>query len=119
MRKEQQKKIVNKQQRQNRVRVSLKTNSGLPRLCVFRSLKHFYLQIIDDVSRKTLCSASDKEVVDKKQKPLVIAGLVGQILGKKAIEKGVEKVVFDRGSYQYHGRVKAAADGAREAGLKF
>jgi len=119
MRKEQQKKIINKHQRQNRVRVSIKTNSILPRLSVFRSLKHFYLQIIDDRSGKTICAASDKDVADKKQKAMVIAGLVGQIVAKKALEKGLSNVVFDRGSYQYHGKVKAAAEGAREAGLKF
>lgn len=91
-----------------------------PRLSVFRSSKHFYLQIIDDKQGKTICAASDFEVAKKKgMKPKDVARLAGALLAKKAVDKGVEKVVFDRGAYKFHGLVKAAAEGAREGGLKF
>ena len=113
------KKLNSIARRKNRVRKTIKASSDSLRLSVFRSLKHFYAQIVDDANGVTICSASDKEVADKKVKPIEIAKAVGGLIAKKALEKGVSQVVFDRGSYQYHGRVKAAADGARDAGLKF
>lgn len=94
-----------------------------PRLSVFRSLKHIYAQIIDDTTGQTLCSAStlDKELRDK------VKGLtktqqaveVGKLIAKRALELGIKQVAFDRGGHKYHGRVKALADAAREAGLEF
>ncbi len=116
-------KIKNRQRglRQRRTRCQIRAKSKRPRLSVFRSAKHFYLQIIDDNVGRTLCAASDSEVAkDKKAiKPLEKATAVGTLLAKKALEKKIGVVVFDRGSYQYHGRVKAAAEAARAAGLKF
>jgi large subunit ribosomal protein L18 len=109
----------NKILRQKRTRAKI-AGGDLFRLSVFRSLKHFYAQIIDDKTGKTLCAASDKEVQNKKElKPIQIAESVGKLLAQKAKEKNISGVVFDRGSYQYHGRVKAAAEGARKEGLNF
>jgi large subunit ribosomal protein L18 len=93
-----------------------------PRLNVFRSLHHIYAQVIDDVAGNTLVSAStvDKEVAEqvagkKKQEQ---AAIVGKIVARRALDAGIQEVVFDRGGYLYHGRIKALADGAREGGLK-
>ena len=98
-------------------------SSKCPRLSVFRSLKNISAQLIDDEKRTTICSAdnrslSGKVATDKKAKEAQ-AYLVGQLIGQKAKEKNITKVVFDRGGYAYHGRVKALADGARESGLQF
>ena len=108
----------NKQRRLIRTRARITANSDLPRLSVYRSLKHLYLQVIDDSIGKTLCSASDAETEAKDKKPVEVAFEVGKILAKKALDKKVLNVVFDKGSYKYHGQVKAAAEGAREGGLK-
>jgi len=108
----------NKQRRSYRTRTKIAAYSDLPRLSVFRSLKHLYLQVIDDDAGKTLCSASDTEITAKGKKPVEVAFEVGKILAQKALDKKVENVVFDKGSYKYHGQVKAAAEGAREGGLK-
>ena len=94
-----------------------------PRLCVFRSLTHIYAQIIDDTRGNTLVTASTidpdiKKETDGKAKS-AHAGLVGGLVAKRALAKGIKQVVFDRGGYRYHGRVKALAEAAREAGLKF
>ncbi|ACM23185.1 MULTISPECIES: 50S ribosomal protein L18 [Thermotoga] len=109
--------------RHRRVRKKVFGTPERPRLCVFRSNKHIYAQIIDDTIGHTLVSAStlDPELREKLQKTWNIeaAKEVGLLIGKRAIEKGIKKVVFDRGGYKYHGRVKALADGAREAGLEF
>lgn len=89
-----------------------------PRLCVYKSISHIYAQLIDDEKRKTILSAKDSEIkakTDKTKKALE----VGKLIAKKAIENKITEVVFDRGGYKYHGRVKALADGAREGGLKF
>ena len=119
-RKEQQLKNKNKALRSKRSRKSIVAKSKLLRLSVFRSLKHFYMQVIDDSQGITLCSASDKDVKDTKGKTGVeVATEVGKILAQRAVEKKIEKVVFDRGSFRFHGRVKASADAARENGLKF
>lgn len=94
-----------------------------PRLCVFRSTKHIYAQIIDDVSGNTLVAASTLDGALKGKLDYtgnkIAAREVGKLIGKKAIEKGIKQVVFDRGGYLYHGRVQELADGAREAGLEF
>ena len=107
--------------RQNRVRKDLKAKAeDKCRLTVFRSSKHIYAQIIDDASGKTIASASSLSK-DFKEKGSDINGAskVGFIIGEKSINAGIKDVFFDRGKYRYHGRVKALADGAREAGLIF
>ena len=118
---------INKNQdrlkRHKRVRATVKGTAEAPRLSVYRSLNHIYAQLIDDVQGNTLVTAStlDKAVKgtlegkDKKAQ----AYAVGELLAKKAKEKGIEAVVFDRGGYLYTGRVASLADGAREGGLKF
>jgi len=92
-----------------------------PRLAVYRSLSHIYAQVIDDVAGKTLAAASDMEAdlrnADGKKSD--VAKRVGELIGERAKSAGVTQVVFDRGGFLYHGRVKAVADGAREGGLKF
>jgi large subunit ribosomal protein L18 len=94
-----------------------------PRLSVFRSNKHIYAQLIDDEKGETLVSASDlelkTEIIKGKLKRQEIAKKVGETLAQKAIKKKIKKVVFDRGSYKFHGRIKALVDGAREKGLQF
>lgn len=94
-----------------------------PRLCVFRSLKHVYAQIIDDAGGKTIAAASTCEKAARDHKDIKnkveASGLVGKLVGERAIEKGVKRVVFDRNGFLYHGRVKAVSDGARKAGLDF
>jgi large subunit ribosomal protein L18 len=104
----------------NRVR---RDAHGRPRLAVFKSNKHIYAQIIDDAEGRTLCSASTIESVvagaGKVGSGCDMALAVGKLIGERAKEKGIESVVFDRGSSRYHGRVAALADGAREQGLQF
>jgi large subunit ribosomal protein L18 len=116
-------KIDRKLQRKTRVRVKIARTSKLPRLSVFRSNKHIFAQIIDDVKRATLVSSSDKSLAKGKNKAsgsrIAQAELVGMELAKKALSKKISKVTFDRGAYKYHGRVKALADGARKGGLNF
>jgi large subunit ribosomal protein L18 len=106
-----------------RVRKKISGTSEKPRLCVFRSSKHIYAQIIDDVSSTTLVAASTLDEALKGKLDYTgnkqAAKEVGKLIGSKAIEKGIKQVVFDRGGYLYHGRVKELADGAREAGLEF
>jgi len=138
--------------RHRKIRAEIKGTNERPRLCVFRSLKHIYGQLIDDEKGKTLVMASDQEikkskksqptadqpqptagqpevekagkVKDEKKKVIrvrkvYVAYEVGKLLAEKALKKKIQKVVFDRGGYKYHGRVKAVAEGARENGLKF
>lgn len=108
--------------RRNRVRAKVSGTKEQPRLVVFRSLRHINVQLINDDVQKTLFSASDKELADtdkKGKKPVEVAQAVGILIGKKAVEGGIKKAVFDRRSYKYHGRVKALAEGARQAGLEF
>ena len=93
---------------------------GLPRLSVFRSNKHIFLQLIDDAKGITLVSASDSELKMKdKNKKTVLAQKTGELLAKKALEKKIKQIIFDRGGYKYQGRVSAVAEGARKGGLKF
>jgi large subunit ribosomal protein L18 len=109
--------------RHARVRESLSGTPERPRLNIFRSLNHIYAQIIDDTVGRTLVSATDveTEIKSKKdgKKKSEVAGLVGEALAIKAKEKGIESVVFDRGGFKYHGRVKAFAEAARKGGLTF
>ena len=102
-----------------RIREKLSGTAQRPRLNVYRSLNHIYAQLIDDADGKTLVSASTREAKIKSGGNLAAAKEVGKQIAQKAKAKGVEKVVFDRGGYLYHGRIKALADAAREAGLKF
>ena len=94
-----------------------------PRLSVFRSLSHIYAQVIDDDGGQTLVAASDLEKEAQASadgtKKTGRAGLVGRLIGERALKKGIKEIVFDRGGYKYHGRVKALAEAARKAGLKF
>ncbi len=109
--------------RHARVRKTLSGTPERPRLCVFRSIKNISVQIIDDVSGTTLAAASTLDKDIKAQAAYggnkAAAKLVGEAVAKRALEKGIETVAFDRGGFLYHGRVKELADGAREAGLKF
>ncbi len=109
--------------RHTRVRKKISGTAEAPRLSVYRSLNHIYVQVIDDVKGVTLCSAStlEKEVKGavKDMTKTEAAKLVGKKVAERALAKGVKEVVFDRGGYLYTGRVQAIADGAREAGLNF
>jgi large subunit ribosomal protein L18 len=109
--------------RHARVRQTIAGTAEKPRLAVYRSLNHIYAQVIDDSAGHTLAHASDQDAEIRKardgKKKAEIAGLVGQMLGARAKEKGIKAVVFDRGGNRYHGRVKALADAVRKAGVKF
>ena len=105
-----------------RVRATIKGTTDRPRLCVRRSLLHIYAQMVDDGSGTTLVATSDKDIpeVDRKgKKKTEVASLVGSLIAERAKAKGIMTVVFDRRDKPYHGRVRAVADAAREAGLKF
>ena len=112
-----------RQKKHRRLRHHIAGTSQRPRLAVFRSDKHIYAQIIDDSTGRTLVAAStvEKDVKSELEKTndVAAASYVGSVIGKKALEAGIEEVVFDRGGYIYHGKVKALAEAAREAGLKF
>src|SRR3954469_4790557 len=115
-------KNVTRKKRHARVRTKLSGTAARPRLNVFRSNKHIYAQLIDDVNGVTLARAStlDKDLtVDSSSSNTDAAVKVGELVAKRAVEKGVTEVVFDRGGYLYHGRVQALADAARENGLQF
>ena len=115
---------VTNARRKRRVRLALRrSGGGRPRLSVFRSSKHIYAQVIDDVRGETLASASslekDMRTGGNTGANIDAAKAVGKLLAERAVKKGVKEVVFDRGGYLYHGRVKALADAARESGLSF
>jgi large subunit ribosomal protein L18 len=120
-------KVKTKQDVRTRIRVRIRKkisgSAGRPRLAVFRSQGHIYAQVIDDQEGRTLCAASslDKDLRAKQKRggDLASAKAVGQLIASRAKDKGITAVVFDRGGYQYHGRVKALADAAREGGLAF
>ncbi len=127
-------KYKKRERRHKKIRAKIKGTSGCLRLCVFKSIKHIYAQIIDSDKGKTLVSASDLEIkagtktarkqVQKDSKEEIkgkvkIAFEVGRLIAEKALKEKIDKVVFDRGGFAYHGRIKALADGAREGGLKF
>ena len=106
--------------RHNRVRGKISGTADRPRLCVFRSENHIYAQIIDDVAGNTLVAASTVEKAFEGNGGNVDAAKkIGAAIAERALQKGIEEVVFDRGGYIYHGRIKALAEGAREGGLKF
>lgn len=104
--------------RKRRSRAKVFGTAEKPRLAVFRSLRGVYAQVIDDVSGKTLFSASWKNVSDAKKNTVDGATAIGRAIAKKCTEQGIQSVVFDRSGYAYHGKVKAIADGAREGGLQ-
>ncbi|MBP8983370.1 50S ribosomal protein L18 [Coprothermobacter proteolyticus] len=109
--------------RHKRIRKHITGTAERPRLCVFRSSRHIYAQIIDDENGHTLVCAStlEKELRDqiKGLRKTEQAAAIGKLIAQRALEKGIKSVVFDRGGYKYHGRVKALADASREAGLEF
>ena len=102
-----------------RIRKKLQGSAERPRLNVYRSLNHIYVQVIDDQTGKTLVSASSLGMKLKSGGNVAAAKQIGKTVAERAAEKGIKRVVFDRGGYLYHGRVKAVADAAREAGLEF
>ena len=116
-------KEINKKQKLNRrkarVRSKIIGTAECPRLSVFRSNKGIYLQLVDDSKSITLVSAYITEIKNNKDNKTVNSFELGKLIAKKAIDKKIVKVVFDRGGNKYHGRIKAVADGAREGGLKF
>jgi large subunit ribosomal protein L18 len=106
-----------------RVRKKVSGSPQCPRLCVFRSLQHIYAQVIDDAQGNTLVHASSLETSGKDGSPstpkLAMAAAVGKLVAERALANGITKVVFDRGGYKFHGRVKALAEASREVGLQF
>jgi large subunit ribosomal protein L18 len=110
-----------RKKRHARVRTKLSGTEARPRLNVFRSNKHIYAQLIDDVNGVTIASAStlDKDINLDSSSNIDAAVKIGELVAKRAVEKGVSTVIFDRGGYLYHGRIKALADAARENGLEF
>ena len=122
--KEQLKKAERRERRRRRSKRHAFGTEARPRLVVYRSLSHIYGQLVDDVSGKTLvtASSSEKAIAPKSKKPMTkteLSSMVGKELATRAKKKKISKVVFDRNGFLYHGRVKAFADGAREGGLKF
>jgi len=113
--------------RHKKVRAKISGTIKVPRLCIFRSNKHIYAQLINDEKGETLAAVSDekmKKVKSSAKKPakttkVALAYEVGKLIAEKALKNKIEKVIFDRGGWKYHGRIKAVADGAREGGLKF
>jgi large subunit ribosomal protein L18 len=112
-------KKIRYRERRRALRVRKKFTSGKPRVTIFRSLNHIYAQIIDDSQSKTLTDASSLQLKTAAGDKKAVARAVGLELARKAAEQGLKVVVFDRGSFLYHGRVKALADGLREGGLEF
>ncbi len=106
-----------------RVRKRLSGSPQRPRLCVFRSLRHIYAQVIDDTNGTTVASASSYETLGQDGSPsnpkLAVAAAVGKLVAERALANGITQVVFDRGGYKFHGRVKALAEASREVGLQF
>lgn len=101
------------------MRMKIVGTAKRPRLCVFKSANHMYAQLINDENGKVLAAASDVKAKGKKAKKVERAMEIGKLIAKEALEKKIEHVVFDRGGFVFHGRIKAVADGAREGGLKF
>lgn len=116
-------KMLARIKRKARIRKKISGTPEQPRLSIFRSARHLYAQIVDDTAGKTLVTASSVEK-DFKEQPrfenkIAAANFIGKLIAKRAVDKGIKQVVFDRNGFLYHGRVKALSDGAREAGLKF
>ncbi|MGP1346876.1 MAG: 50S ribosomal protein L18 [Phycisphaerales bacterium] len=117
----QKRKQIRRSRRRIGIRKRVEGTPSRPRLAVFRSLNHIYVQVIDDLAGTTLCSAStrDKEIKLDKTGNIDAAKAVGQLVANRAKDKGVQAVVFDRGGLRFHGRIKALADAARASGLEF
>lgn len=114
------KKTLRRKRRQRSIRKRIRGTDACPRICVFRSSKHIYAQLISDESGRTLASASSlANAADPSAKGVELAKIVGRELAERCKQQGISKVVFDRNGFLYHGRVKALADAAREAGLAF
>jgi len=116
------KKEISRRRRHERIRKKVSGTPDRPRLSVYRSLNHIYAQIIDDAAGRTIISASSADESFKQsgnKGNIAMAKEVGSLLAKRASEKGIKSIVFDRSGYLYHGRIKALADAAREAGLEF
>lgn len=112
--------FTNRRRIHNRIRKKVKGTAERPRLSVYRSNKAIYCQLIDDISGSTIAHASSREESGSSEgSKIEQARFVGKLIGERGLAKSLDKVVFDRGGYLYHGRVKALADGAREAGLQF
>jgi len=116
--------ILGRERRRKQIRKKISGTPERPRLAIFRSLNHIYAQLIDDLNQKSILTVSDlsKEVrteLKEKTTKTETSAVVGKVAAAKTLEKGINTVVFDRSGYKYHGRVKALADAAREAGLKF
>lgn len=111
-----------RQRRKRRTRAKIFGTSERPRLSVFRSHRYTYAQLINDIESKTLASASTQEInkskVKSQKSKVALAEQLGELVAKKAVEKGVKKAVFDRRQYRYHGRIKAVSEGARKKGLQ-
>ncbi|KKT81020.1 MAG: 50S ribosomal protein L18 [Candidatus Azambacteria bacterium GW2011_GWA1_44_9] len=105
--------------RHKRIRAKIKGTAERPRLSVFRSNRHIFAQLIDDIAGKTIAAVSDKEIKPKGKTKKTVAYEIGKLLSKKAVEKDIKETVFDRGGYKFHGAVSEIAKGAREGGLKF
>ena len=116
-------KQIKRARRHRKIRSKIKGTADAPRLCVFRSSNHIYAQLINDEKGKTLVSARDigikKKKSGEKNRKVSLAFEVGELIAQKAKDNNIKKVIFDRGGYKYHGRVKALADGARKGGLEF
>ncbi len=112
-------KTVKRERRHLKIRAKISGTAKCPRLSVFKSNTGMFLQLIDDRSGRTIVSANSKEIKGKKMAKAELAAALGALLAQKAKDAKISQVVFDKGGYKYHGRVKAAADAAREAGLQF
>lgn len=112
-------KVERKIKRQIRTRSKIKGTANRPRLSVYKSNRFMYAQLINDEERKTVIGVSEKHLKEVISSKIARAKAVGTLLAKKAISKKIKKVVFDRGSYSYHGRINGIAEGAREGGLEF
>jgi large subunit ribosomal protein L18 len=110
-----------RRKRHDRIRLTLAGTAGRPRLAVFRSLNHIYAQVIDDASGRTLVAAStvEKELRGSEATKSEEAASIGRLIAERAKAAGIDRVVFDRAGFRYHGRIKSLADAAREAGLEF
>jgi large subunit ribosomal protein L18 len=110
-----------RRKRHDRIRLTMAGTAGRPRLAVFRSLNHIYAQVIDDASGKTLVAAStlEKELRGSKSSKAEEAAVIGRLIAERSKAAGIERVVFDRAGFRYHGRIRSLADAAREAGLDF
>jgi large subunit ribosomal protein L18 len=110
-----------RRKRHDRIRLTMAGTAGRPRLAVFRSLNHIYAQVIDDASGRTLAAAStvEKDLRGSKSTKSEEAAVIGRLIAERSKAAGIERVVFDRAGFRYHGRIKSLADAAREAGLEF